>query len=127
MGAKSRRKGVRGERSVSVIMRRVFPHAARRASAEEGQGTNLGRDLVGVDPFCAQVQLSGNPTIERKYTEAARAAGEKEIPIAITRRSSRSKSGTWLVTLSLNDLLDILEAGYEVSAERCLRDYEDGA
>jgi hypothetical protein len=99
----------------------VFPDARRRSSSEAA-GFELGRDLDGVPGWCVQVQCARSTTPERKLDEAIAAAGRGERPIAFTRRSSRSGSGEWLVTLRASDFLDVFRlaarlAGAAVSSE----------
>lgn len=116
-----------GELEVVRLLRAIFPLAARRSAGEESQ-ERPGVDLKGTPGLCAQVQLSSAPTIERKFAEAlaAHRRGE-EVPVAFTRRCSRSRSGEWLATLRARDLVLLLGSlprrDYEsVHSSRC----EDG-
>lgn len=105
MGAMSRRKGNVGELEVVRILRAVFPMVRRRVSGEESQGRR-GRDLDGVAPWCAQVNWSDRPRIEKKYAEAAAAVEPGEVAVLFSKRTR----GRWLATMALEDWLRIEES-----------------
>lgn len=112
MGKMSRNKGARGEREVAELLKGIFPEARRRCSGAESQ-CDQGRDLDGTGGLCVQVNLSARPPIERKVFEAVAAAKPDEIPVAITRKSSRFDSGRWMASMPLEAFLALLcEAGY---------------
>lgn len=105
MGARSRRKGARGEREVAEILRPVFPSARRRSSGEEAQ-EDQGRDIKGTPGLCVQVAIGARPPIYEKLAEAERAARSPAIPVAFTRRDQER----WLVHLRADDFVSLLLA-----------------
>jgi hypothetical protein len=107
MGKKSRDKGARGERAVVELLRPLFPRAARRSTGEESQ-ERQGVDLKNTGRLVVQVQCAAVPTIEAKLREAMGVAGKDEVPVAFTRRSSRTRAGPWTATLLADDFVRLL-------------------
>lgn len=136
MGKRSRDKGGRGEREVAELLRGIFPEARRRFSSEESQGVVLGRDLNGVEPFVVQCELAARPRIEKKLREAVGATtidrgGYRlttgEIPVAFTRRSSRSeRANGWLVTMRAEDFIRLVSVYMGAWRAARARDREQG-
>jgi hypothetical protein len=137
MGKSSRDKGGRGEREVAEILRSVFPEARRRFSSEESQGVVLGRDLNGVEPLVVQCELAARPRIEKKLREAVSAmttvdrGGYRlttgEIPVAFTRRSSRSdRANGWLVTMRADDFVRIVSVYVQTWRMARIRERQQG-
>jgi hypothetical protein len=111
MGKMSRQKGATGERDFAAALRAVFPDCSRRASGEEAQGRQ-GVDLKGTPGFVFQCQCAGTLTPLAKLREAEKAAEPHEIPVALLRLSSRSRSSEPFAAIYLRDLL-LLLAAYE--------------
>jgi len=105
MGALQRRKGAVFEREVAGALQPVFPTANRRSSGEESQ-EDQGRDLKGTPGWCFQCHHGLQPNIRKKYAEACAAAGEGEIPCAVTKRNREPI----LATLALDNLVRLLAA-----------------
>lgn len=118
MGKLSRDKGANAERAVASMLQPIWPGARRRCSGEESQDAVRGRDIDGVPGWAIQVTCSAAPRIEKKLLEAVGVALPGERPIAITRRSSRSKSGQFLVTMRLEDMLDLFRMAQLTDSRR---------
>ncbi len=102
-------KGKRGEIEVANMLKAVLPEARRRPLGAETQ-CDQGRDLDGTGYLVCQVNLSKRPPIERKWSEALAASRDGEVPVAFTRRCSRTEHGPWLATLAAEDLVRLLQA-----------------
>lgn len=103
----SKTKGDRGEREVADLLRAVFPEARRRVNGEESQDDLPGRDVQGVPGYCVQVRVyAKDARISQKLAESVRAALGNEIPILLTRKSSKiAKGEPWIVSMHAEGFL----------------------
>ena len=106
MGRMQRDKGARFEREVAALLQPAFPEARRRSTGEESQEAR-GRDLKGTPGWCFQCQHGIRPNIGKKLSEAVAAAGQGEIPCAVTK----ANRGPILATLELDYLVRLMVAG----------------
>lgn len=108
-GRASREKGKRGEREVAKIFREAGYPEARRTSQYCGK-TGDASDVTGVPGIHPEVKFVEREQIRSWYAQAvrdAKAAGKNDIPVVIHRKTH----STWLVTLSLEDFIEILKRG----------------
>lgn len=96
----SRRKGAEGERELSSILK------SRGFQTRRGQqfcGANGDADVVGIPGVHIECKRVEQLNIHKAMEQAMNDAKEDEIPAVFHR-----KNGTkWLVTLNLNDFIDI--------------------
>ena len=98
MGAKSRRKGVRGELEAAAEIRRVFRTEARRGRQYQGtdESPDLLTDIPGVHFEVKRVEAL------RLYDAVAQAAEDagQSVPVVLHRANRRP----WVAIVRLDDL-----------------------
>lgn len=110
MGKMQREKGKRGERWVANYLKERG-YDARRSAQFCGK-TGDAADVVGVPDLHLEIKFVERISIRQWYDQAKRdaeAAGKGEIPIVVHKVSREAP----LVTLSLDDFMDIYEKGYK--------------
>lgn len=111
MGKTSREKGKRGEREVAKIFRDAGYPEAHRTSQYCGK-TGDASDVTGVPGIHPEVKFVEREQIRSWYGQAVRdaeAAGRGDVPVVIHRKTH----SPWLVTLSLDDFIEVLKRGEE--------------
>lgn len=111
IGKASREKGKRGEREVAKIFRDVGYVEARRTSQYCGR-TGDASDVTGVPGLHLEVKFVEKEAVRSWYAQAVRdaeAAGRGDIPAVVHRKTHSD----WLVTLGLEDFIEILKRGEE--------------
>jgi len=100
----SRDKGGVGERAAAEELQRVYPKAHRRigqvvdgAAAADVEGT----------PFWVEVEYAKRTSPNEKARQAMAKTDGRQI-LVLTRVVSRKRSGPWLATMRLDELLDLL-------------------
>lgn len=109
-GRHSRNKGKRGEREVAKIFRDAGYPARRSVQYNGRPGTAA--DVVGVPGMHIEVKFVEKERIREWYRQAerdARASIKQEIPIVVHRKIREP----WLVTMSLDDFIRLLETDEE--------------
>ena len=98
MGAKSRRKGVRGELQAAAEIRRVFRTEARRGRQYQGtdESPDVLTDIPGVHFEVKRVEAL---RLYDAVAQAAKDAGEN-VPVVLHRANRRP----WVAIVRLNDL-----------------------
>ena len=110
IGRHSRNKGKRGEREVAKIFRDAGYPARRSVQYNGRPGTAA--DVVGVPGMHIEVKFVEKERIREWYRQAerdARASIKQEIPIVVHRKIREP----WLVTMSLDDFIRLLETDEE--------------
>lgn len=110
-GRHSRNKGKRGEREVVKIFRDAGYPARRSVQYNGRPGTAA--DVIGVPGMHIEVKFVEKESVRAWYKQAERdaaASPEQDIPIVVHRKSREF----WLVTMSLNDLIKLLETDKEL-------------
>ena len=102
----SRVKGKRGELEIAKILRE-HGYDARRG--QQFAGINGDADVVGVDGLHLEVKRVEALNIEKAMEQSRRDAREGEIPTVFHRKNGKS----WLVTLDLENFLDLYKRGKE--------------
>ena len=105
-GRHSRNKGKRGEREVAKIFRDAGYPARRSVQYNGRPGTAA--DVVGVPGMHIEVKFVETERIREWYRQAERdaaASPEQKKPVVVHRKSREP----WLVTLSLEDFVRLLE------------------
>lgn len=104
MGRASRDKGGVGEREAAECLSGVYPDAHRRigqvvdgAAAADVEGT----------PFWVEVEYAKRTSPNAKARQAMAKTDGRAI-LVLTREVSRRRSGPWLATMRLDELLDLL-------------------
>lgn len=98
----SREKGKRGELELAHILQK------RGYSARRGQqfcGITGEADVVGLDGYHIECKRVENLNLDKAMQQSIRDAREEEVPIVVHRKNNKK----WLVTISLDDFLDVLE------------------
>ena len=109
-GRHSRNKGKRGEREVAKIFRDAGYPARRSVQYNGRPGTAA--DVVGIPGMHIEVKFVEKERIREWYRQAerdARASIKQEIPIVVHRKIREP----WLVTMSLDDFIRLLETDEE--------------
>ena len=109
-GRHSRNKGKRGEREVAKIFRDAGYPARRSVQYNGRPGTAA--DVVGVPGMHIEVKFVEKESVRAWYKQAerdARASIKQEIPIVVHRKIREP----WLVTMSLDDFIRLLETDEE--------------
>lgn len=109
IGKTSREKGKRGEREVAKIFREAGYPEARRTSQYCGK-TGDASDVTGVPGLHLEVKFVEKEAVRSWYGQAVRdaeAADKGDVPVVIHRKTHSD----WLVTLSLDDFIEILKKG----------------
>ena len=107
IGKASREKGKRGEREVAKIFRDAGYAEAHRTSQYCGK-TGDASDVTGVPGLHLEVKFVEKEAVRSWYGQAVRdaeAAGRGDTPVVIHRKTHED----WLVTLSLDDFIEILK------------------
>ena len=110
IGRHSRNKGKRGEREVAKIFRDAGYPARRSVQYNGRPGTAA--DVVGVPSLHIEVKFVEKVSVRAWNKQAernARTSPEQEIPIVVHRKSREP----WLVTMSLDDFIRLLETDEE--------------
>ena len=105
-GRHSRNKGKRGEREVAKIFRDAGYPARRSVQYNGRPGTAA--DVVGVPGMHIEVKFVEKESVRAWYKQAERdaaASPEQKKPVVVHRKSREP----WLVTLSLEDFVRLLE------------------
>lgn len=98
----SRDKGKRGELELAHILQK------RGYSARRGQqfcGADGSADVIGLDGYHIECKRVERLNIDTAMQQSIRDAREGETPIVVHRRNKQK----WLVTISLDDFLELLE------------------
>lgn len=106
----SRQKGARGERELAKLLR------ARGYNTRRGQqycGANGDADVVGLDGLHIECKRVERLNIHQAMEQAVSDAREKEKP-AVFHRKDRTD---WLVTMKLDDFLELYEAWSKLPQE----------
>lgn len=104
-GRAAREKGKRGEREVAQRFRDAGFKDARRTAQFCGK-TGDAADVVGVPRLHIEVKRVEREAVRKWIAQAVRdaeAGGEGKIPVVVHRKSG----DPWLVTLRLEDFLDM--------------------
>ena len=106
MGAKSRRKGARGELEVVHLLRGLW-HGVKRGLTQ----TRGGGDVADVEgsPYWIEVKIGKRPNIVAAMAQALEARAERgdaRPPVVFTRRDGEE----WLVTMRARDWVAEREA-----------------
>ena len=110
-GRAAREKGKRGEREVAQRFRDAGFEDARRTAQYCGK-TGDASDVVGVPHLHIEVKRVEREAVRKWIAQAIRDAedaGQGDIPVVVHRKSSED----WLVTLRLEDFLEILKGETE--------------
>lgn len=99
MGKPSREKGKRGEREVAKILRE-YGYDTRRGVQYHGGPDSP--DVIGLPGIHVEVKRVEKLNLKAAYSQSRDDAGE-DIPIVVHRKSREP----WMVTLSLEDFLEI--------------------
>lgn len=106
-GRAAREKGKRGEREVAQRFKDAGFTGARRTAQYCGK-TGDAADVTGVPGLHIEVKRVEREAVRKWITQAVRdadAAGQGDIPVVAHRKSGDE----WLVTLRLEDFLEILK------------------
>ena len=108
-GRHSRNKGKRGEREVAKIFRDAG-YPARRSVQYNGRPGTVA-DVVGVPSLHIEVKFVEKERIREWYRQAERdaSASPEQVPVVVHRKSREP----WLVTMSLDDFIRLLETDEE--------------
>ena len=108
-GRAAREKGKRGEREVAQRFKDAGFKDARRTAQYCGK-TGDAADVVGVPRLHIEVKRVEREAVRKWIAQAvqdAEAAGQGDIPVVVHRKSG----DPWLVTLRLEDFLDMYRRG----------------
>lgn len=106
-GRAAREKGKRGEREVAQRFKDAGFTGARRTAQYCGM-TGDAADVTGVPGLHIEVKRVEREAVRKWIAQAIRdaeAAGQGDIPVVAHRKSG----GEWLVTLRLEDFLEIMK------------------
>jgi hypothetical protein len=113
MGAKSRRKGKRGEIEVAQLLRALIPGLdAQRSYHQAREGGDAPDVDVGDLPLWLEVKLQARPNIGAAVKQAIAARGDRPVWAAAFTRADR---GEWLVTMTAEDWCDLVREWWERS------------
>lgn len=106
MGKRSRDKGANGEREVARIIADQLGIDARRSAGQCRRGDDAPDLVLPGLPFSfhAEVKRSKMPNIRAALAQAAEAAKDGAVPVAMTRRDA----DVWLVTMTLDDWINLV-------------------
>ena len=111
----SRQKGARAERQLAKELRKYGYEDARRG--QQFCGKNGDADVVGmsdkihIEAKCTDV---GHGKLYEWIEQSTRDAREGEVPVVMHKRQSQKVRGKqWLVTLELNEFIEIWRKAYE--------------
>ena len=99
----SKRKGCRGENELSHVLQDYGYDTKRMAQFAGGIDSPDVSGLPGIHIECKRVE---NLNIHKAYAQAERDADGQAIPAVFHRRNREP----WMVTLSLNDFMEIYRA-----------------
>ena len=107
MGAKSRRKGARGELELVAALLPIFPMARRGLG--QTRGGQDGPDVEGCEPFWFESKRQKRPNILAALAQAIGDMGNANDPgmrwpVAVTRRDRAEP----LATMRLSDFLELV-------------------
>lgn len=115
MGAKSRRKGKRGELEVVAVAKALgFRHAQRTAPMQAGHGSDEWGDVSGIRPLYVEVKLYQRTPVNRFSRELL--DGEAK-PGHVRCLAWRDNGTEWRATVRLDDLLKLLRLAYPDNSE----------
>ena len=108
----SRAKGKRGELEIAKILREHgFPDAKR---GQQFSGLYGDADVVGVEGLHLEIKRVEALNIEKAMEQSIRDAREGEIPTVFHRKNGKP----WLVTLGIEDFLELYKRGNKDVHER---------
>ena len=96
----SKAKGGRGERELAAELRSYGYNAERGQQFQGGPDSPDVKGLPGIHIECKRVERLN---LHEAYTQAVRDSGGLKIPAVFHRRNR----GRWMVTLSLDDFMEI--------------------
>lgn len=100
----SRVKGKRGELEIAKILRE---HGFNARRGQQFSGLNGDADVVGVDGLHLEVKRVEALNIDKAMEQSIRDARDGEIPTVFHRKNGKP----WLVTLGLENFLQIYKKG----------------
>lgn len=104
MGKASRDKGKRGERELARILK---DHGYNARRGQQYSGASGDADVVGLPGFHIEVKRVERLRLYDALAQAQHDAREDEKPVVIHRQNGRG----WVVILTLEDFLQIIEGG----------------
>lgn len=106
MMTNSRDKGKRGELEIAKILRN-YGYDARRG--QQYSGANGDPDVTGIPGFHLEVKRVEKLNLYKAVEQSVEDAREGEIPLVVHRKNNH----TWLVTLRLEDMLEVIQRKWE--------------
>ena len=100
----SRRKGKTGELEAAHYLSALFKLPVRRG--QQFRGGPDSPDVVGLDGLHIEVKRTERLNLDTALEQAARDAGETEVPVVLHRGNRRR----WKLTINADDLLPFLDA-----------------
>ena len=102
----SRNKGAEGERELARILRERGYNSRR---GQQYSGANGDADVVGIDGVHIEVKRVEKLNIDNAMEQSIRDARVDEVPVVAHRKNRKG----WLVTMRLDDWLDMKERAYD--------------
>ena len=99
----SKNKGSRGERELAAILRE---HGFNTRRGQQFSGGIDSPDVIGLPGIHIEVKRVESLNIHKAYAQAVRDADGKAIPAVFHRRNREP----WMVTLNLDDFMEIYKA-----------------
>lgn len=106
MAVNSRQKGARGERELAKILRECGYETRR---GQQYCGANGDADVVGLPKIHIECKRVEKLNIDNAIAQAIRDARDGELPTVFHRKDGKH----WLVTMTLEDWLEIYESWNE--------------
>ena len=103
MGKTQRERGKRGERELAAILRE---HGYEARRGQQYCGTNGDADVVGLPGIHIECKRTERVRLYTALAQSNQDARDGEVPVVISRADRKP----WVVTLSLDDFLDLLES-----------------
>lgn len=108
MGAKSKRKGKRGELEVAAILREAGLRAHRGAPMQSSRNGEAGPPLPDVvvegSPFWLEVKRGRRVNVRRAMAQALADAPSTSTAVVV----HRDDGGEWMATARLEDILEVV-------------------
>lgn len=111
MAKNSRAKGAAGERELANVLKE-HGYTARRG--QQYCGANGDADVVGLDGIHIECKRVERLNIDDAMAQAVEDAREDEKPAVFHRKNRKG----WLVTMRLDDWLELYEAKYRTYAKK---------